>query len=54
MLLSNTVFIEAISLGKSRKLELEMNLGASASFISVEHSLGSILNSQCALLDFDC
>ena len=54
VLLSNTVFIRNILLGKSRKLELKMSFGASASFISVAHSSGSILNNHFALLDFFC
>lgn len=52
ILLSNTVLTRNIPLGTSRKLELEMNLGSSASFISMEHSLSSILYNHCASLDF--
>lgn len=52
ILLSNTVLTRNIPLGTSRKLELEMSLGSSASFISMEHSLSSILYNHCASLDF--
>lgn len=42
-ILNNTVLTRNIPLGTFRKLELEMSLGSSASFISMEHSLSSIL-----------
>lgn len=42
----NMGFIGSVPLRESRKQELEMGLGASASFISMEHSLGSVLNNH--------
>ena len=52
ILLSTTVLTRKIPLAASRKLELEMSLGSSASFISMEHSLSSVLHNHCASLDF--
>ena len=52
ILLSTTVLTRKIPLGASRKLELGMSLGSSASFISMEHSLSSISHNRSASLDF--